>query len=158
MERLIDSKRLKLANDTQTPLVVLLNNLGSTSQLEMGILQSEILKWLSKSFYLESSCRCAKKKQKYLVGRGHKVLRFYSGGVTTSLDSHGVSVSILKVVDNQWLELLDTPGKISSLWQTSTPSRQLLCCPEPSLRQVHVSIEDIGVQVSIREFSLQTIT
>lgn len=77
------------------------------------------------------------------------MLRFYTGAVTTSLDAHGISVSILKIVDNHWLELLDTSGKISSLWQTTTPSRELQCCPESSVRQVHVAIEDIGVQVSI---------
>ena len=51
MERLVNSKRLDLSNDTSTPLVVLLNNLGSTSQLEMSILQKETLTWLSESFH-----------------------------------------------------------------------------------------------------------
>jgi dihydroxyacetone kinase len=49
MERLVNSKRLALKNETSLPLVVLLNNLGSTTQLEMGILQREILNWLRKS-------------------------------------------------------------------------------------------------------------
>lgn len=51
MERLVNSKRLNLTNDMSTPLVVLLNNLGSTTQLELGILQAEILTWLSKFIF-----------------------------------------------------------------------------------------------------------
>jgi dihydroxyacetone kinase len=47
MERLINSKRLNLTNDRTIPIVVLLNNLGSTSQLELRIIQGEILTWLS---------------------------------------------------------------------------------------------------------------
>ncbi|KAI6189584.1 Bifunctional ATP-dependent dihydroxyacetone kinase/FAD-AMP lyase [Aphelenchoides bicaudatus] len=110
MERLVNSKRLALNNDTSTPL-------------------AEILNWL--------------------IARKYIVLRFYCGSVTTSLDAHGVSVSILKIVDNRWLELLDTPGKISGLWQTSIPSRHTVVAPQVQLKQVHVAIENIGVQVSL---------
>lgn len=45
LETVTKSERLSLK--VEEPIVVLLNNLGGTSQLEMGILQSEILSWLS---------------------------------------------------------------------------------------------------------------
>lgn len=50
LEKLTASKRLKLTK--KEPLAVLVNNLGSVSQLEFGILQGEIVEWLCKLFKL----------------------------------------------------------------------------------------------------------
>lgn len=59
-------------------------------------------------------------------------------------------MSILKIDDNQWLEYLDALGQISSLWMATTPSSAQTIPPEMELRQVHIAVEDIGVQIGIR--------
>uniref|UniRef100_A0A0N5AE71 Triokinase/FMN cyclase n=1 Tax=Syphacia muris TaxID=451379 RepID=A0A0N5AE71_9BILA len=59
-------------------LVVLLNNLGGTSHIEMNVVARESLAWLEQ--------------------HGYDVARFYSGTVMTSLDGHGISITVLKLV------------------------------------------------------------
>jgi dihydroxyacetone kinase len=46
LEKLTSSKRLAMTK--KEPLAVLINNLGSVSQIEFGILQGEILDWFCK--------------------------------------------------------------------------------------------------------------
>lgn len=71
-------------------LVVLVNNLGSVSQLEMGIVNGEVLKWFDDEKL--------------------EVARFYSGTYMTSLDGHGVSVTVLNA-DDAMIKYLDAPAK-----------------------------------------------
>uniref|UniRef100_A0A1I7ZW64 Triokinase/FMN cyclase n=1 Tax=Steinernema glaseri TaxID=37863 RepID=A0A1I7ZW64_9BILA len=99
MERLVNSSKLNLRKNEK--VVVLLNNLGSVSQLEMNILQKEVIEWLE-SF-------------------GVDIARFYSGTFMTSLDGHGVSVTILKVVDEKWLAFLDAPSECPGWKESSKP-------------------------------------
>lgn len=47
LKKLTESKRLKLTK--KEPLAVLVNNLGSVSQIEFGILQGEIIDWFCES-------------------------------------------------------------------------------------------------------------
>jgi len=61
-------------------------DLGGTSQLEMGIIQSEIMAWAMK--------------------KGICVKLFLHGEIMTSLDGHGISITLLKLVDKEWLECL----------------------------------------------------
>lgn len=60
---------------------------------------------------------------------GYKVARVFSGTLMTSLDGHGFSVTILKLVDDMWLKLLDTPSHISSLWKTTEPINESVKFP-----------------------------
>ncbi|KAI6190487.1 Bifunctional ATP-dependent dihydroxyacetone kinase/FAD-AMP lyase [Aphelenchoides bicaudatus] len=108
LEKLTASKRLKL--NKKEPIAVLINNLGSVSQLELGILQGEIIEWL--------------------VTSGYNVRRVFSGTLMTSIDGHGFGVTILKLTDESWLKLLDTPSHISSLWKASTPRTEPVKLPE----------------------------
>uniref|UniRef100_A0A2P2ID09 Triokinase/FMN cyclase n=2 Tax=Hirondellea gigas TaxID=1518452 RepID=A0A2P2ID09_9CRUS len=71
-------------------LVVMLNNLGAMTQIEMFTLVGET--------------------NKALVERGFVVQRLYVGCLLTSLDMKGFHISLLKTTGYpEWLKLLDTP-------------------------------------------------
>lgn len=82
-------------------VAVLISNLGSVSQLEMGIIAKEVTEQLRR--------------------RGVKPLRVYQGLVMTSLDMKGFHISILRLIDPRWVALLDEP--------TSAPSWPKRCVP-----------------------------
>ncbi|KAI6225216.1 Bifunctional ATP-dependent dihydroxyacetone kinase/FAD-AMP lyase [Aphelenchoides fujianensis] len=126
LERLTASKRLALEKGDR--LVVLLNNLGGTSQLEMGVLQTEVLEWL----------RSAK--------AATLVERFLSGTLMTSLDGHGVSITLLKVREDEWLKLLDAPSRISALWKATRPRTEPTDPPKHSEFD-ETKAEIVGVEV-----------
>lgn len=73
----------------ESPVAVLINNLGSTTKLEEWIFAMEVLKQLS--------------------GRGIKVIRQYSGTFMPSMDAQGFSVSILKITCADAVKYLDSP-------------------------------------------------
>jgi hypothetical protein len=50
----------------------------------------------------------------------------------TSVDGHGFSITILKLVNDSWLQLLDTPSHISSLWKATTPRTETVKLPKHS--------------------------
>ncbi|UMM33972.1 hypothetical protein L5515_007250 [Caenorhabditis briggsae] len=82
--------KAKMKMKESDEFVVLVNNLGSVSQLEMGIVNGEVLRW----FEMEKM----------------KVTRFYSGTYMTSLDGHGISVTVLRA-DESMMKYLDAPAK-----------------------------------------------
>ncbi|KAE9548818.1 hypothetical protein FO519_007971 [Halicephalobus sp. NKZ332] len=90
--KLTSSSRLNL--NAWDRIVVFLNNLGSTSQIEMNILSGEILQWLSTNGF-------------------HNIVRFISGTGMTSIDGHGFSITILRILDDQWEKAFDHPSSIS---------------------------------------------
>ncbi|KAL3077901.1 hypothetical protein niasHS_013430 [Heterodera schachtii] len=116
LERLVHCKRLSLKKNE--PIAILLNNLGSVSQLEMGIVKLEVISWL--------------------LTNGYDVQCFISGTLMTSIDAHGFSVSILRIVDQKWLHVLtEYDSAVSSFWVASRLNK------EPIVGQDSVrSIED----------------
>ncbi|VDN08417.1 unnamed protein product [Thelazia callipaeda] len=92
LEKLEKSQKLSLRKGEK--LVVLLNNLGGTSQLELNILAGEICSWLYEN--------------------GYEIERFYVETVMTSLDGHGISVTIVRLVSDDWLRLLDAATEAPS--------------------------------------------
>ncbi len=68
-------------------MVLLTNNLGSVSGLEMGVVHRKAIL--------------------YLRERGYEVCRAYCGTYMTSLDMRGISFTLLTVVDDRFLDLLD---------------------------------------------------
>ncbi|VDL73348.1 unnamed protein product [Nippostrongylus brasiliensis] len=68
-------------------IVLLINNLGGVSQIEMGIIKSETIRW----------CR----------DNGIGVARILCGPFMTSLDGHGISITTLRLFDNKILQYLD---------------------------------------------------
>eukprot|EP00755_Sulcionema_specki_P019581 Sspe_Gene.69832::Locus_41208_Transcript_1_1_Confidence_1.000_Length_3160::g.69832::m.69832/K00863/DAK, TKFC; triose/dihydroxyacetone kinase / FAD-AMP lyase (cyclizing) len=74
---------------TPGPCAVVINNLGSTSYLEMVTVVGEVLK------------QCTE--------RGSPPLRWLSGSLMTSLDMHGFSISALPLENDTLIPLLDAP-------------------------------------------------
>lgn len=66
----------------------------------------------------------------------------------TSIDGRGFSVTILKLVDDSWLKLLDTASHISSLWKATKPRTEPFKLPsykefdETKAEIVGVKIDD----------------
>ncbi|CAO4378749.1 unnamed protein product [Caenorhabditis nigoni] len=81
--------KAKMEMKESDEFVVLVNNLGSVSQLEMGIVNGEVLRWFE--------------------SEKMKVAKFYSGTYMTSLDGHGISVTVLKA-DESMIKYLDAPA------------------------------------------------
>ena len=71
-------------------MVLLTNNLGSVSGLEMGIVHRKAIS--------------------YLRDKGYDVCRAYCGTYMTCLDMRGISLTLLTVVDDKFLDLLDVGG------------------------------------------------
>ncbi|XP_042889906.1 triokinase/FMN cyclase-like [Penaeus japonicus] len=70
-------------------VAVIVNNLGCTSELEMGILRREVVIQLKQ--------------------RGINPLRVYQGSLMTSLDMKGVHIAVLRILDPSWVAFLDAP-------------------------------------------------
>uniref|UniRef100_A0A914HZV0 Triokinase/FMN cyclase n=1 Tax=Globodera rostochiensis TaxID=31243 RepID=A0A914HZV0_GLORO len=103
LERLVHCKRLKLMKNE--PIAILLNNLGSVSQLEMGVLKSETISWL--------------------LSNGYDVQCLISGTLMTSIDARGFSLTILRIVDQRWLHcLLECESAVSLLWVASRLNKE----------------------------------
>ncbi|MCR4290349.1 MAG: dihydroxyacetone kinase subunit DhaK, partial [Candidatus Scalindua sp.] len=71
-------------------MVLMTNNLGSVSGLEMGVVHRKAI------LYLEE--------------KGYEVSRAYCGTYMTCLDVRGISLTLLTVVDDIFLDLLDVGG------------------------------------------------
>lgn len=87
--------------------VLLVNNLGGTSVLEMGGITTEVVKQLEETY-------------------GIKPVRILSGTFMTSLNGLGFSISLLKVTDlgvgKSLLELLDAPSEAAG-WSAAISSK-----------------------------------
>ena len=70
---------------------LLINNLGTTSALEMGVL--------------------LKSATEYLKSKQVKVVRVYCGTFMTSTDMSGFSISLLQLKE-EWKQYLDLPVKV----------------------------------------------
>lgn len=98
------------------PVAVLLNNLGATTQMEMAVLARSLLKQLSQL--------------------GFQVERFYIGQALTSMETVGISISLLPLdADPVILELLDAP--------TTMPAWLALGGGHPNLEDATVDDEII---------------
>ncbi|KAK8219984.1 dihydroxyacetone kinase Dak1 [Zalaria obscura] len=91
-----DKDRAFLSVKSADPTVVLVNNLGGVSVLEMGGITTEVLKQLEEDYEI-------------------KPVRVLSGTYMTSLNGLGFSISLLKLTDtgvgHSMLELLDAPAE-----------------------------------------------
>ncbi len=83
-------QRHKTDNSSCKKMVLLTNNLGSVSGLEMGIVHRKAIS--------------------YLEEKGYDVSRAYCGTYMTCLDMRGISLTLLTVVDDTFLDLLDAGG------------------------------------------------
>lgn len=101
-----DKDRAFLSVNKSDEAVLLVNNLGGVSVLEMGGITSEVATQLAADY-------------------GIKIVRILSGTFMTSLNGLGFSVSLLKVQDMglgvSMLELLDAPAEANG-WSAAIPS------------------------------------
>ncbi|EON64132.1 dihydroxyacetone kinase [Coniosporium apollinis CBS 100218] len=98
---------LEVSSDDDT--VLLVNNLGGVSVLEMGGITNEVVDQLEKDYQI-------------------KPVRILSGTYMTSLNGLGFSISLLKVKDTglgsgkSMLELLDAPAEVTG-WSAAIPTK-----------------------------------
>ncbi|KAK5712950.1 dihydroxyacetone kinase Dak1 [Elasticomyces elasticus] len=101
-----DKDRAFLSVSGSDETVLLVNNLGSVSVLEMGGITTEVVSQLSKDYDI-------------------KPVRIIAGTFMTSLNGLGFSISLLKTqdtgVDKSMLELLDAPSECSG-WSAAISS------------------------------------
>ncbi|CAJ0958506.1 unnamed protein product, partial [Mesorhabditis belari] len=84
MDTIIGSQAV--TNHQNHPLILLLNNLGSVSQIEMGILRGEIVN--------------------YIMDLKQEVSLFYQGTFMSSLDGKGISITAMRA-DDQVIKYLE---------------------------------------------------
>lgn len=102
-----DKDRAFLAVSESDDTVVLVNNLGGVSPLEMGGITNAVLEQLQGSY-------------------GIKPVRVLSGTYMTSLNGLGFSISLLKLTDTgvgqSMLELLDAPAEATG-WSAAVSTK-----------------------------------
>ena len=91
IDNILAAKQQHKTEDSSSKRMVLMtNNLGSVSGLEMGIVHRKAIL--------------------YLQEKGYEVSRAYCGTYMTCLDMRGISLTLLTVVDDTFLDLLDVGG------------------------------------------------
>ncbi|KAL0254592.1 dihydroxyacetone kinase Dak1 [Diplodia seriata] len=104
-----DTDRSFISISEKDQTVLLVNNLGGVSPLEMGGITAEVVDQLEANWKI-------------------KPVRIISGTFMTSLNGLGFSISLLKVADtglgsgNSFLELLDDPAEAPG-WSAAIPSK-----------------------------------
>ncbi|PIC25620.1 hypothetical protein B9Z55_018482 [Caenorhabditis nigoni] len=121
---LMGTLKAKMEMKESDEFVVLVNNLGSVSQLEMGIVNGEVLRW----FEMEKM----------------KVARFYSGTYMTSLDGHGISVTVLRA-DKSMIKYLDAPANAPG-WIPSLSHRNKAQQPHAD-KNAPIEVESTGTSI-----------
>ncbi|KRY66424.1 Bifunctional ATP-dependent dihydroxyacetone kinase/FAD-AMP lyase (cyclizing) [Trichinella pseudospiralis] len=108
----LDIKCDDLSNSKKL-FAVMINNLGSVSQLEMNVVTGEVLQWM--------------------MTKGIQVVRVYTGTLMTSIDMHGISISLLRIDKEEWINYLDAPTGCHAWPMGTFPSENLdayiLKCP-----------------------------
>jgi dihydroxyacetone kinase len=80
------------APESNTPLAIMMNNLGSTTNMELAVLSRATIQRLS--------------------SQGYNITRFYVGQFLTAMETAGISISVLPV-DDKILGYLDAPSEMS---------------------------------------------
>ena len=115
-------------------LVLLVNNLGGLSGLELGAITLEVAAQLEKKY-------------------GIKPARVYSGTFISTLNEVGFSISLLKIVDLKtskglgMLELLDTPAETTA-WP-ATISSSSWQQPKPETCKENLSVEEFVLKTGL---------
>ncbi|KAI4952492.1 hypothetical protein J4E91_002963 [Alternaria rosae] len=104
-------------------VVLLVNNLGGVSPLELSGITNEVVEQLADSFKI-------------------KPVRILAGTFMTSLNGLGFSISLLRVADASMLELLDAPAEASG-WSAAINSSTWARRGEAKKNEEQVDEEDI---------------
>ncbi|CAJ0591343.1 unnamed protein product [Cylicocyclus nassatus] len=108
------------------PIILLINNLGGVSQIEMGIIKSEVVKWCHQN--------------------GVNIARLLCGTYMTSLDGHGISLTVMKLFEKEILDFLDAPTSAPG-WHGADNLSKQETAPSPDKGQ------SIQVQTSSKELA-----
>ncbi|KAI4669532.1 uncharacterized protein J4E79_001576 [Alternaria viburni] len=104
-------------------VVLLVNNLGGVSPLELSGITNEVVEQLADSFKIKPG-------------------RILAGTFMTSLNGLGFSISLLRVADTSMLELLDAPAEASG-WSAAISSSTWARRGEAKKNEEQVDEEDI---------------
>jgi len=104
-------------------VVLLVNNLGGVSPLELSGITNEVVEQLADSFKI-------------------KPVRILAGTFMTSLNGLGFSISLLRIADASMLELLDAPAEASG-WSAAISSSTWARRGEAKKNEEQVDEEDI---------------
>ncbi|EQB46568.1 dihydroxyacetone kinase [Colletotrichum gloeosporioides Cg-14] len=89
-----DTDRAFIRIQKENTVVLMINNLGGLSQLELGAITNEVISQLRE-------------------GHGIRPRRVLSGTYMSSLNGLGFSITLLKVVDESWVQLIDASTQAS---------------------------------------------
>ncbi|KAJ0341438.1 hypothetical protein COL154_011901 [Colletotrichum chrysophilum] len=89
-----DTDRAFIRIQKEDKVVLMINNLGGLSQLELGAIANEVISQLRE-------------------GHGIQPRRVLSGTYMSSLNGLGFSITLLKVVDESWVQLIDASTQAS---------------------------------------------
>ncbi|KAF4871631.1 Dihydroxyacetone kinase 1 [Colletotrichum siamense] len=89
-----DTDRAFIRIQKEDKVVLMINNLGGLSQLELGAIANEVISQLRE-------------------GHGIQPRRVLSGTYMSSLNGLGFSITLLKVVDESWVQLIDASTEAS---------------------------------------------
>ncbi|KAF4834990.1 Dihydroxyacetone kinase 1 [Colletotrichum tropicale] len=89
-----DADRAFIRIQKEDKVVLMINNLGGLSQLELGAITNEVISQLRE-------------------GHGIQPRRVLSGTYMSSLNGLGFSITLLKVVDESWVQLIDASTEAS---------------------------------------------
>ncbi|KAI8270161.1 Dihydroxyacetone kinase 1 [Colletotrichum sp. SAR11_239] len=96
-----DTDRAFIGIQQEDKVVLMINNLGGLSQLELGAITNEVISQLRE-------------------GHGIQPRRALSGTYMSSLNGLGFSITLLKVVDESWVQLIDASTEASGWLPTIT--------------------------------------
>lgn len=122
-------------------VVLLVNNLGGVSVLEMGGIVAEVVGQL---------------------GDKHKIspVRIISGTFMTSLNGQGFSITLLNVVDPAMIELLDAPSEVTGwsapIQKTTWETRSTATRTDTSAQQQEIKPSDLKLDASVARAALTT--
>jgi dihydroxyacetone kinase len=107
----------------QDEVVLLVNNLGGVSPLELSGITNEVVEQLADSFKI-------------------KPVRILAGTFMTSLNGLGFSISLLRAADSSMLELLDAPAEASG-WATAISTSTWAKRGEEKKKEEQVDEEEV---------------
>jgi dihydroxyacetone kinase len=118
-------------------VAILVNNLGATSHLEMGVIVRDTVRWL--------------------LSEGFHIQKLLTGPIMTSLDMVGASFSILPLTEPLFLEALNSHTQASAWTNACAPFTSDVCIPQqlqtsaPTATQNHTTISKIETPLNEHE-------
>ncbi|KAI8173071.1 Dihydroxyacetone kinase 1 [Colletotrichum sp. SAR 10_65] len=128
-----DTDRAFIRIQKEDKVVLMINNLGGLSQLELGAITNEVISQLRE-------------------GHGIQPRRVLSGTYMSSLNGLGFSITLLKVVNQSWVQLIDASTEASGWLPTITtadlPENQKATTSSPE-KDIVTDEEPVGTNLRV---------